>query len=261
MRRVALRDDRPRGLEALGSRGYPHEDCFLCPADCGQCPGCPDGFCGGVETCASCQPDCGVCSVCGNNVCEGPFETCTNCNADCGDCDPLNCLEVVTCAFGCVDLSVDPPSFQIGCLGQCIAQGCADVQFFVQQVLDCAIIPGAGGTQRLPRIVGEARAKEMILLGRPLSAAEALSWGLVNRVTAEGADVVADVIGWIEPIASGAPIAQAAALAAIDDSFDVSLGHGLELERVHYDETLRSEDRTEALKAFAEKRKPAFKGR
>jgi methylglutaconyl-CoA hydratase len=123
------------------------------------------------------------------------------------------------------------------------------------------IIPGAGGTQRLPRIVGEARAKEMILLGRPLTAAEALSWGLVNRVTAEGADVVDDVIGWIEPIANGAPIAQAAALAAIDDSFDVSLAHGLELERVHYDETLRSDDRTEALKAFAEKRKPVFKGR
>ncbi|MBL9022314.1 MAG: enoyl-CoA hydratase/isomerase family protein [Myxococcales bacterium] len=123
------------------------------------------------------------------------------------------------------------------------------------------IIPGAGGTQRLPRIVGEARAKEMILLGRPLSAQEALTWGVVNRVSPQGANVVDDVIAWIEPIANGAPIAQAAALAAIDDSFDVGLHHGLELERVHYDETLRSEDRTEALKAFAEKRKPAFRGK
>ena len=123
------------------------------------------------------------------------------------------------------------------------------------------IIPGAGGTQRLPRIVGEARAKEMILLGRPLSAQEALAWGLVNRVSPSGVNVVDDVIAWIEPIANGAPIAQAAALAAIDDSFDVGLQHGLELERVHYDETLRSEDRTEALKAFAEKRKPVFRGR
>ncbi len=123
------------------------------------------------------------------------------------------------------------------------------------------IIPGAGGTQRLPRIVGEARAKEMILLGRPLSAQEALAWGVVNRVSPQGANVVDDAIAWIEPIANGAPIAQAAALAAIDDSFDVGLDHGLELERVHYDETLRSEDRTEALKAFAEKRKPAFRGK
>ncbi len=123
------------------------------------------------------------------------------------------------------------------------------------------IIPGAGGTQRLPRIVGEARAKEMILLGRPLTAAQALAWGLVNRVSPDGADVVLDTISWIEPIAQGAPIAQAAALAAIDDSFDVTLAHGLELERVHYDETLRSEDRLEALRAFAEKRKPVFGGK
>ncbi|WP_437633359.1 enoyl-CoA hydratase-related protein [Sorangium sp. So ce854] len=123
------------------------------------------------------------------------------------------------------------------------------------------IIPGAGGTQRLPRVVGEARAKEMILLGRRLTAPEALAWGLVNRVAPEGAPVVDDAIAWIEPIASGAPIAQAAALRAIEDGYDVPLELGLEIERVHYDETLRSEDRLEALRAFAEKRRPVYKGR
>ncbi|WP_437936916.1 enoyl-CoA hydratase-related protein [Sorangium sp. So ce341] len=123
------------------------------------------------------------------------------------------------------------------------------------------IIPGAGGTQRLPRVVGEARAKEMILLGRKLAAAEALAWGLVNRVSPEGTPVVDDAIAWIEPIASGAPIAQAAALRAIEDGYDVPLDLGLEIERVHYDETLRSEDRLEALRAFAEKRKPVYRGR
>jgi enoyl-CoA hydratase/carnithine racemase len=123
------------------------------------------------------------------------------------------------------------------------------------------IIPGAGGTQRLPRVVGEARAKEMILLGRKLGAAEALSWGLVNRVSPEGVSVLDDTLRWIEPISAGAPIAQAAALAAIEGSYDVSLPVGLELERVYYDETLRSEDRLEALRAFAEKRKPVFRGR
>ncbi|WP_437966804.1 enoyl-CoA hydratase-related protein [Sorangium sp. So ce260] len=123
------------------------------------------------------------------------------------------------------------------------------------------IIPGAGGTQRLPRVVGEARAKEMILLGRKVTAAEALAWGLVNRVSPEGTPVVDDAIAWIEPIASGAPIAQAAALRAIEDGYDVPLDLGLELERVHYDETLRSEDRLEALRAFAEKRKPVYRGR
>lgn len=123
------------------------------------------------------------------------------------------------------------------------------------------IIPGAGGTQRLGRIVGEARAKEMILLGRRLDAAEALAWGLVNRVTPAGTNLVDDTLAFIEPIANGAPIAQAAALEAIDRSFDTTLEHGLELEKVSYDKVLVSADRREALSAFAEKRKPVFAGK
>lgn len=122
------------------------------------------------------------------------------------------------------------------------------------------IIPGAGGTQRLPRLVGEARAKELILLGRRLTAAESLSWGLVNRVSPAGRPIVDDVLEWIRPIAEGAPIAQAAALEAIDRALDTSLGLGLELEKVSYDKTLVSEDRREALAAFAEKRAPRFRG-
>jgi methylglutaconyl-CoA hydratase len=123
------------------------------------------------------------------------------------------------------------------------------------------IIPGAGGTQRLPRVVGEARAKELILLTRRLTADEALAWGLVNRVTPAGKDVVSDAIEWIAPIAGGAPIAQAAALEAIDRALSTSLEVGLELEKVSYEKTLVSEDRREALAAFAEKRKPRFQGR
>jgi enoyl-CoA hydratase/carnithine racemase len=123
------------------------------------------------------------------------------------------------------------------------------------------IIPGAGGTQRLPRVVGEARAKEMILLARRLTADEALAWGLVHRVTPPGKNVVDDAIEWIRPIAEGAPIAQAAALEAIDRALDVTLELGLELEKVSYDKTIVSEDRREALAAFAEKRKPRFQGR
>lgn len=123
------------------------------------------------------------------------------------------------------------------------------------------IIPGAGGTQRLPRIVGEARAKEMILLGRRVGAMEALAWGLVNRVSPAGTDVVDDAVAFLAPIAEGAPIAQAAALEAIDRSFDTTLELGLELEKVSYDKVLVSEDRREALAAFAEKRRPRFAGR
>ena len=122
------------------------------------------------------------------------------------------------------------------------------------------IIPGAGGTQRLPRLVGEGRAKEMILLGRRLSAADALAWGLVNRVTPPGMNVVEDAVAWIKPIADGAPLAQAAALEAIDRAGDVPLELGLELEKVSYDKVLVSEDWREALAAFAEKRPPRYRG-
>ena len=123
------------------------------------------------------------------------------------------------------------------------------------------VIPGAGGTQRLPRLVGEARAKEMILLGRRIDAQTALTWGVINRVTPAGVNVVDDALAWIQPIAEGAPRAQASALEAIDRSFDVTLEVGLELEKMSYEKTLVTEDRREALKAFAEKRKPAFTGR
>jgi enoyl-CoA hydratase len=123
------------------------------------------------------------------------------------------------------------------------------------------IIPGAGGTQRLPRIVGAARAKEMILLARRVSAAEALGWGLVNRVTPAGKGVVDDAIEWIRPISEGAPIAQAAALEAIDRGFDADLETGLMLEKVHYERTIPTDDRREALAAFAAKRSPRFRGR
>ncbi len=123
------------------------------------------------------------------------------------------------------------------------------------------IIPGAGGTQRLPRLVGEGRAKEMILLGRRLSASEALAWGVVNRVSPAGVNVVDDTVAWLKPIAEGAPLAQASALEAIDRAWGVSLEMGLELEKVSYDKVLVSDDRREALAAFAEKRPPTYRGR
>jgi enoyl-CoA hydratase/carnithine racemase len=123
------------------------------------------------------------------------------------------------------------------------------------------LVPGAGGTQRLPRIVGEGRAKEMVLLARRLTAEEALAWGLVNRVVPKGHDLIEDVLQWIAPIAHGAPLAQAGALEAISRSFDVTLEVGLELEKVSYERALVSADRKEAMNAFAEKRRPKFIGK
>ena len=142
----------------------------------------------------------------------------------------------------------------------CDLRVCASHALFALPETTLGIIPGAGGTQRLPRLVGEARAKEMILLGRKLGADEALAWVLVNRVTPAGTSVVDDAVLFIDPIANGAPIAQAAALEAIDRSFDTTLELGLELEKVSYDKTLVSADRREALQAFAQKRKPRFSG-
>jgi enoyl-CoA hydratase/carnithine racemase len=122
------------------------------------------------------------------------------------------------------------------------------------------IIPAAGGTQRLPRLVGEAKALELILLATRLDAAEASRIGLVNRVTEADQDLLEETKRWLAPVLEGAPIAQRAALEAIRAS-SLPLAEGLEVELAAYERCLTSEDRREALRAFAEKRKPKFEGR
>jgi methylglutaconyl-CoA hydratase len=124
-----------------------------------------------------------------------------------------------------------------------------------------AIIPGAGGTQRLPRIVGVPRALELILLGRRLNAEEALGVGLVNRVVPAGSDLLEDALGWLAPLLEGAPLAMRAALTAVRAATALPLDAGLDAEREAYERCLTSEDRREALRAFTEKRPPVFQGR
>jgi methylglutaconyl-CoA hydratase len=122
------------------------------------------------------------------------------------------------------------------------------------------IIPAAGGTQYLPRIVGSAKARELILLGSRVSAAEALRIGLIHRICDAAVSVVDDALAWIAPITRGAPLAQHAALRALRAADRLDIDAGLEFERACYEECLMSEDRIEALNAFAEKREPLFKG-
>jgi enoyl-CoA hydratase/carnithine racemase len=122
------------------------------------------------------------------------------------------------------------------------------------------IIPGAGGTQRLPRLIGPARAKELIFTGRRLSADEALDWGIVNR-TAPADALMEAVEALAAPMLTAAPIAQAQAKRAIDGGLDGGLAEGLSIERACYAVTIPTEDRLEALAAFRDKRKPVFKGR
>ncbi|HCP48543.1 MAG TPA: enoyl-CoA hydratase [Deltaproteobacteria bacterium] len=122
-----------------------------------------------------------------------------------------------------------------------------------------AIVPGAGGTQRLPRLVGVGRAKELILTGRRVRADEALNIGLAELDgRQEGALTAA--LQCAEAMASGGPIAVRAARDAVERALDLPLPDGLVYERECYDRTLDTEDRLEALAAFAEKRPPIYKG-
>ncbi len=123
-----------------------------------------------------------------------------------------------------------------------------------------AIIPGAGGTQRLPRLIGKARAKELILSARRIDAAEAERIGLVGRVAEPGA-LRACAMELADSIAANGPVAVRAAKRAVDQGLELPLAEGLELEARCYELTLPTRDRTEALEAFAEKRPPRFEGR
>ena len=122
-----------------------------------------------------------------------------------------------------------------------------------------AIIPGAGGTQRLPRIVGIAKAKELIFTARRIDAKTALEIGLVNRVV-EPAELMPAALELAREIAKNGPIGVAQAKFAINYGMEASLGVALPLESKAYEATIPTKDRLEALAAFAEKRKPVFKG-
>jgi enoyl-CoA hydratase/carnithine racemase len=122
------------------------------------------------------------------------------------------------------------------------------------------IIPGGGGTQRLPRLIGPGRAKELILTGRRVGAAEALSLGLVNRV-AESGKLLETALELAQAIAGNAPIALAAAKRAVAEGLALPMDQALRVELEQYERVLRTEDRLEGLRAFAEKRAPVFRGR
>jgi enoyl-CoA hydratase len=122
------------------------------------------------------------------------------------------------------------------------------------------ILPGMGGTQRLPRLIGPALAKELIFTGRRISAGEAREIGLVNRVVAEG-EALNAARELADEISANGPLAVRHAKAAANRTLDVDLVSGLEFEADQFALLFATEDAREGMNAFGEKRKPEFEGR
>ncbi|CAG9613372.1 Short-chain-enoyl-CoA hydratase [Bacillus rhizoplanae] len=122
-----------------------------------------------------------------------------------------------------------------------------------------AIIPGAGGTQRLPRLIGIGRAKELIYTARRIAAEEAKEYGLVEYVVPAD-ELEEKAIEIAKQIAENGPIAVRLAKEAITNGMQVDLKTGLQMEKQAYEGVIHTEDRLEGLQAFREKRKPIYKG-
>ncbi len=122
------------------------------------------------------------------------------------------------------------------------------------------IMPGAGGTQNLPRAAGERRAKEVILTGRPFSAQEAAQWGVVNHVC-EPDQLLPKVLDTARAIAGNAPLSVRQAKKSIHYGLQMEIKTAFRFEIEAYNHLVDTEDRLEGIRAFNEKRKPVFKGR
>jgi enoyl-CoA hydratase/carnithine racemase len=137
---------------------------------------------------------------------------------------------------------------------------CGDNAKLGQPEISLGIIPGAGGTQRLPRLVGPAKAKELIFTGRFVDADEALRIGLVDEVV-PAEDVYTAARDLAARFVGGPAIALRAAKEAVDRGLEVDLDTGLEIERLQFSGLFATEDRAIGMTAFVEKTKPKFVGR
>ncbi|MFD1394721.1 enoyl-CoA hydratase/isomerase family protein [Kroppenstedtia eburnea] len=122
------------------------------------------------------------------------------------------------------------------------------------------IIPGYGGTQRLPRLIGRRRALELMLSGRRISAPTALEYGLINRIAPQD-QVHEEAFQWAKELAAGPPIAMKGILDAVVRGSEGDLSQGLSIERENMLSVIRTEDAIEGVTAFFTKREPSFNGR
>lgn len=131
---------------------------------------------------------------------------------------------------------------------------------FGQPEINIGVIPGAGGTQRLTRVLGKHKAMEMILTGRPINAWQAHQMGLVNKVTPVEL-FLDEAKAMAREIAKKSPVAVKLAKEAILKTFDTNLSEGLQFERKNFYMLFSSEDQKEGMRAFLEKRQASFTGR
>ena len=136
----------------------------------------------------------------------------------------------------------------------------SDDAVFGQPEIRIGVIPGAGGTQRLTRALGKAKAMELILTGRQMPAREAEAHGLVNRVVGRE-QMLPQALALAGEIAALPPLAVMAAKDAVNRAYELSLEAGLEFERRTFIGLFATEDQKEGMAAFVEKRKPVWKGR
>jgi enoyl-CoA hydratase/carnithine racemase len=122
------------------------------------------------------------------------------------------------------------------------------------------IIPGYGGTQRLPRLIGRTKALEFLLLGTQIPAPECLALGLVNRLCKDG-ETLSDAKALARQLARRAPLASAAIIRAVDEGLEAPMARSIDVEIDAFMPTLHSEDAAEGIQAFFTKREPEFKGR
>ncbi|XP_044403678.1 probable enoyl-CoA hydratase 2, mitochondrial isoform X4 [Triticum aestivum] len=142
----------------------------------------------------------------------------------------------------------------------CDLRICGESATFSLPETGLAIIPGAGGTQRLPRIVGRARAKELIFTGRRFDATEAVNMGVVNYCV-PGGEAYQKALELAREINQKGPLAIRMAKKAINEGMEVDLSSALAVEEGCYEQVLHTQDRLEGLAAFAEKRKPLYTGK
>jgi enoyl-CoA hydratase/carnithine racemase len=141
----------------------------------------------------------------------------------------------------------------------CTIRIAVDTAKFGQPEVSLGLVPGGGGTQRLPRLVGKGRALQLILSAEMISAQEAYRIGLVNEIV-PAADLLPRAEAILRKIASNAPMAVKFALTAVNKGLETSQGEGLLLEASYFGLCAGTEDKTEGTSAFVEKRPPQFRG-